>query len=30
MEGPYNKIHLIQRRAYGIRDKECLMLKVVT
>jgi len=30
MEGLNNKIRLIQRRAYGIRDKEYLMLKVVT
>ncbi len=30
MEGMNNKIRVIQRRAYGIRDKEYLMLKVVT
>jgi transposase len=30
MEGLNNKIRLIQRRAYGIKDQEYLMLKVVT
>ena len=30
MEGLNNKIRLIQRRAYGIKDKEYLMLKVIT
>lgn len=30
MEGLNNKIRVIQRRAYGIRDQEYLMLKVVT
>jgi transposase len=29
MEGLNNKIRVIQRRAYGINDKEYLMLKVV-
>jgi transposase len=29
MEGLNNKIRLIQRRAYGIKDQEYLMLKVV-
>lgn len=30
MEGLNNKIRVIQRRAYGIKDQEYLMLKVVT
>lgn len=30
MEGLNNKIRLIQRRAYGIKDQEYLMLKVIT
>jgi len=30
MEGMNNKIRVIQRRAYGIRDQEYLMLKVIT
>ena len=30
MEGMNNKIRVIQRRAYGIKDQEYLMLKVVT
>jgi transposase len=30
MEGLNNKIRVIQRRAYGIRDLEYLMLKVIT
>lgn len=30
MEGLNNKIRVIQRRAYGIRDKEYLRLKVIT
>lgn len=30
MEGLNNKIRVIQRRAYGIKDQEYLMLKVIT
>ena len=30
MEGLNNKIRVIQRRAYGIKDREYLMLKVIT
>lgn len=30
MEGVNNKIRVIQRRAYGIKDQEYLMLKVIT
>ncbi|MBI5561345.1 MAG: transposase [Deltaproteobacteria bacterium] len=30
MEGLYNKIRVIQRRAYGIKDKEYLRLKCLT
>jgi len=30
MEGLNNKIRIIQRRAYGIKDQEYLMLKVIT
>lgn len=30
MEGLNNKIRLIQHRAYGIKDQEYLMLKVIT
>jgi len=30
MEGLNNKIRVIQRRTYGIKDQEYLMLKVVT
>ena len=30
MEGLNNKIPVIQRRAYGIKDQEYLMLKVIT
>ena len=30
MEGLNNKIRIIQRRAYGIKDREYLMLKVIT
>jgi transposase len=30
MEGLNNKIRVIQRRAYGIKDQKYLMLKVIT
>ena len=30
VEGLNNKIRVIQRRAYGLRDEECLRLKVLT
>jgi transposase len=30
VEGLNNKIHVIQRRAYGLRDQEYLRLKVLT
>ena len=30
MEGLNTKIRVIQRRAYGIKDQEYLMLKVIT
>ena len=30
MEGLNNKIRVIQRRAYGIKDQEYLMLKIIT
>ena len=30
VEGLNNKIRVIQRRAYGLRDKEYLRLKVLT
>ncbi|MBW2651793.1 MAG: transposase, partial [Deltaproteobacteria bacterium] len=30
MEGLNNKIRVIQRRAYGIKDQEYLMPKVIT
>jgi transposase len=30
MEGVNNKIRIIRRRAYGIKDQEYLMLKVIT
>jgi len=28
-EGPNNKIRVLQRRAYGYRDEECLKLKII-
>ena len=30
VEGLYNKIRVIQRRVYGLRDEEYLRLKVLT
>ena len=30
VEGMKNKIRVIQRRAYGLRDEECLRLKFLT
>ena len=30
VEGLNNKIRVIQRRAYGLRDEECLRLKILT
>lgn len=30
VEGLDNKIHVLQRRAYGLRDEEYLRLKVLT
>jgi len=30
VEGLHNKIRVIQRRAYGLRDEEYLRLKVLT
>jgi transposase len=30
VEGFNNKIRVIQRRAYGLRDEECLRLKILT
>jgi transposase len=30
VEGPNNKIRVLQQRAYGIRDEEYLRLKVLT
>lgn len=30
VEGLNHKIRVIQRRAYGLRDEECLRLKVLT
>jgi transposase len=30
VEGINNKIRAIQRRSYGLRDEECLRLKILT
>jgi transposase len=30
VEGLYNKIRVFQRRAYGLKDEECLRLKVLS
>jgi len=30
VEGMNNKIRVMQRRSYGLRDEECLRLKVLT
>ena len=30
VEGVNNKVRVIQRRAYGLRDEECLRLKPLT
>jgi transposase len=30
VEGLDNEVRVIQRRAYGLRDEECLRLKVLT
>ncbi len=30
VEGLNNKIRVLQRRAYGLRDEECLRLKILT
>jgi transposase len=30
LEGLNNRVRVIQRRAYGLRDEECLRLKVLS